>query len=534
MNALAVLYGGSLRKAAFEKVLYPEPGKEKVCALTMALEKAFSFPGVAKTVLLVGADFERSAEEAGFILREGTEIRVLPEQKVKNLFRVLAELSRSFDLLYFAWADAPFLDPALAGKVAERHCRYAAEYSYADGWPYGLAPEILAPSTAGILAAFAEGDDSQVDRDAVFQVIRKDINAFDIETEISPIDLRSHRLSLTADSRRNLLLLTRFQAAGFTGSADAGRIIAEKPELLRTLPAFYAIQVSGPCPQACAICPYPRFTGPQGEGVIDRKDFMDPSHFEGLLDHIIAFSDDAVIDLSLWGELALHPQKLELISLVLARRDRLSLIIETSGIGWKKEELETLAAQVREERQIRPWIAPPGPLSWIVSLDAAGSERYGEVRGPGFEEAIGNAKTLCSLFPKDAYVQAVRLQGAEDDIETFYRSWKDQGANIIIQKYDDFCGVLPKKQAADLSPVRRHPCWRLMRDVYIFIDGRVAFCREDLSAMSGAPGGGILGNVFDEPLEVIWSRGGELYRDQCSGRYSGICGECDEYYTFNF
>jgi spiro-SPASM protein len=171
-----------------------------------------------------------------------------------------------------------------------------------------------------------------------------------------------------------------------------------------------------------------------------------------------------------------------------------------------------------------------------VSLDAAGSERYGEVRGSGFEEALRNARTLCSLFPKDAYVQAVRLQGAEDDIETFYRSWKDQGANIIIQKYDDFCGFLPKKQAADLSPVRRHPCWRLMRDMYIFIDGRVPQCREDLSAVSGkdAPGSGILGNVFDEPLETIWSRGGELYREQCSGHYNGICGECDEYYTFNF
>ncbi|MDR2071155.1 MAG: spiro-SPASM protein [Treponema sp.] len=536
MNALAVLYGGSLCKSAFEKVLCVEPGEEKACALTLALKKASSFPGVAKTVLLAGADFERLAGEAGFALRGGTEIRILPELKVKNLLLVLAELSRSFDFLYFAWADAPFLDPALAGKVAERHIRYAAEYSYADGWPYGLAPEILSPSAAGILSALAEKDDGPVDRETVFQVIRKDINAFDIETEISPVDLRSHRLSFTADSRRNLLLLTRFQAAGFTGSAGIEGIIAEKPELLRTLPAFYAIQVSGPCPQACAVCPYPRFPGPRGEEVTVRKDFMDPSRFEELLDRIIAFSGDGVIDLSLWGELALHPQKLDLIDMVLARRDNLSLIIETSGIGWKKGEFETLASRVREERPPKPWTAPPGPLSWIVSLDAAGRERYGEVRGPGFEEAVENARTLCSLFPDDAYVQAVRFQGAEEDIETFYRSWKDRGAKIIIQKYDDFCGFLPKKQAADLSPVRRHPCWRLMRDMNIFMDGRVSRCREDLSALGGqgTPGSGILGNVFDEPLEAIWVRGGELYQEHCLGRYNGICGECDEYYTFNF
>jgi spiro-SPASM protein len=249
MNALAVLYGGSLRKTAFEKVLSAEPGEGKVCALTLALKKAASFSGAVKTVLLVGADFERLAGEAGFAAGEGTEIRVLPELNVKTLLRTLAELSRPFDLLYFAWADAPFLDKELAGKVADRHLRYAAEYSYADGWPYGLAPEVLAPSAAGILAALAEGDDGPVDRDVLFQVIRKDINAFDIETEISPVDLRSYRLSFSADSRRNLLLLTRFQAAGFTGAAGIESIIAEKSNC------------SGPCrrftPSRCPV-PAPR------------------------------------------------------------------------------------------------------------------------------------------------------------------------------------------------------------------------------------------------------------------------------------
>jgi spiro-SPASM protein len=534
MNALAVLYGGNLRKTAFEKVLSAGSGGGKVCALTLALKKASSFPGVTKTALLVGADFEGLAGESGFAVCGGAAVRVLADLSVKNLLRTLAELSRPFDLLYFAWADAPFLDPDLAGKVAERHLRYAAEYSYADGWPYGLAPELAAPSAMGILAELAGDDGGPIGRDVLFQVIQKDINAFDIETEISPVDLRSHRLSFTADSRRNLLLLTRFQEAGFAGYGDAGRIIAGQPGLLRTLPAFYSIQVSGPCPQACVLCPYPRFAGHQGEGVTARRDFMDGGRFEGLLDRIVAFSGDAVIDLSLWGELSLHPQKTDLVRMVLDRRESLSLIIETSGIGWKREELETLAGMAGENRTPKPWTAPEGPLSWIVSLDAAGSGRYGEVRGPGFEEAAGTAASLLSLFPKDAYVQAVRLQGAEDDIETFYRSWKEKGANIIIQKYDDFCGFLPRKQAADLSPVRRHPCWHLMRDMPILMDGRVPRCREDISALGGAEGGGILGNAFEEPLEAIWAGSGELYLEHCSGSYKGICGECDEYYTFNF
>ncbi|MDR3334976.1 MAG: spiro-SPASM protein [Treponema sp.] len=504
MNALAVLYGGSLAEAAYEKVF---SGKS---ALNLALEQAALFPESCKTILLVRDEPE---------CVQGVQVIKAPEWTRRRLLETLASVSEGFDLTYFAWADCPLLDPALTKALADRHRRYRAEYSYADGWPYGLSPELLAPGVAGILSKILGNDDGPVTRDTLFSVLQKDINAFDIETEISPVDLRVHRLSLSADSRRNLLLLTRFIDAGFSSAQDAERIIAEKPELLRTLPNFYTIQVSGPCPQPCTLCPYPRFSALQ-------KDFMEPERFAGLLDTIAAFSDDAVIDCSLWGELSLHPKKLELIRMVLARQG-LSLIIETSGLGWRTGELEELA---QETAQTLPRKNHMAPLSWIVSLDAHDPGRYREIRGLGMSEALATAKALMNLFPKDAYVQAIRVRGFEDDIEQFYRSWK--GMNIIIQKYDHFCGFLPKLQASDLSPVQRRPCWHLMRDMAILLDGSVPCCKEDMAilAETAAP----LGNVFSEPLETIWARGEVLYREHCAQRYPGICAECDEYYAYNF
>jgi spiro-SPASM protein len=262
---------------------------------------------------------------------------------------------------------------------------------------------------------------------------------------------------------------------------------------------------------------------------------MEPAQFETLLEKIAAFSGDAVIDLSLWGELALHPQKMELIRMVLARPE-LALVIETSGLGWKAEDFavaRSLAAGAASAKRI----SPLPPLSWIVSLDAADPRRYREVRGPGFAEASAAAKNLLALFPADTYVQAVRTQGAEDDIEQFYRFWKEiaprGGANIIIQKYDDFCGALPKKQATDLSPVQRQPCWHIMRDLPVLIDGQVPLCREDLSVLNGE-GGRVLGNVFTEKLETIWNRGQSRYEEHGQGIYGGPCADCDEYYTYNF
>jgi spiro-SPASM protein len=501
-------------------------------AFLLALERAGRFPGTEKTVLFT----EEGAEYPG--LPGGVSPVSRPSWTKKGLLEELARLSsnsgEAYDFVYFAWADCPFLDPDLAGALAERHVRYRAEYSYADGWPYGFAPELLSPGTAGVLLKIAGDEDGPVERDCLFSVIQKDINAFDIETEISPLDLRQYRIRLQADSKRNLLLISRFLEASVTSAAGAAPFIEARPELLRTLPAFYPIQVSSSCPQSCSICPWPAH---KPAGAPEESGFMGKDRFEELLDKIVAFSGDAVIDLSLWGELSLHPDKEELIHMVLARPE-LSLVIESSGLGWQNRELEALAAaSASAVPRKSPLLA--SPLSWIISLDAWDPALYKERRGPGFAEASECAKKLFSLFPRDAYVQAVRLKGGEDDIEKFYLSWRDLGpgknaVNVIIQKYDDFCGALPRLQASDLSPVKRRPCWHLMRDMNILVDGKVPACREDLGALKGEGNRPSPGNVFTGSLDDIWERGMPLLREHCGGVYQGICAECDEYYTYNF
>jgi len=139
MNALLVLYAGSLSAEAAEPLA---AGKN---SLTLAMERARQFPGTGKIVMLTGPQGEIPP------VLEGIQVEKRDSWTIKGLLEAIAAHSTGFDLTYFAWADCPFLDPALAGKLAQRHMRYAAEYSYADGWPYGLAPELLSPGTAAIL-----------------------------------------------------------------------------------------------------------------------------------------------------------------------------------------------------------------------------------------------------------------------------------------------------------------------------------------------------------------------------------------------
>ena len=513
MKAIAVLFAARLAPAAFEPLA---DGRD---AVALAVGKARSFPDVAELVILADDRFVAApslgpvrVERAGSWDRRSTLDR-------------LASLSDGYDLVYFAWADCPLLDPDLAGALRDRHLRFAAEYTFADGWPYGFAPELLAPTTAAALAYLAGEDRGRVERDLLFSVVQKDINSFDIETEISPVDLRLHRLALTADSRRNLLVLRNLAAAGLSAASDAERVLAERPELLRPLPAFYSIQVSGGCPQSCELCPYPRFSPAQGgKGVLERRDELDPAVFERLLDDIVAFSGDAVIDLSLWGEPSLHSRIRDLLVAVL-RRPELSLIVETSGVGWTPDVVE-FVAQAAAEAALRT--NGMAPVSWIVSLDAEDPERYARYRGEGYAEARAFAERLIGLFPKDSYVQALRIKDGEDDLERFYRAWKAKTPNVIIQKHDDFCGFLPSLKATDLSPVKRFPCRHLMRDVSILIDGTVPLCREDIGRTV------VWGNAFREPLADIWARGAARYAAHCVQSYPDLCGNCDEYYTYNF
>jgi spiro-SPASM protein len=517
MKNLLILFAGNLSDIAFEPVFN---GKNSV---QLSVEQTKNFPNLGKTVLL-------ARENADFSFLTDIQIEKKAQWTKRGLLEKISEIQAGFDLTFFAFADCPFLDPVLAGKIAERHIQGKAEYSYADGFPFGLAPEILSPGTAGILAKILGEDGGQIEKDIIFSVLQKDINAFDIETEISAVDLRSHRINLCADTKRNLLLLKNFIAAanGKIPSADEAENIVEKqPQILRTLPAFYPIQVFGGCPQKCAICPYPQHTD------TGRKDFMEFEKFKSLLDKIIAFSGDAVIDLSLWGELSLHPDKLKFIEEVVSRPE-LALIIETSGIGWKNDEADKCADLVKSAGARKNALPP---LSWIVSMDTCDPQRYSQLHGAGFAEAESFAKKLFSLFPNDTYVQAVRVKGSEDDTEKFYRYWKTASPknekNIIIQKYDDFCGVLEKKQASDISPIIRQPCWHIMRDLPVLINGDVPLCRENLSSLKGEKKD-VLGNVFADSLETIWQNGDKYYKEQCGKKYESICSGCDEYYTYNF
>ncbi len=529
MKLAAVIYAGSLSPHALKPIAGGDSAYERCLGFVRRL------PGLERAVVAEGM---LALPEGGFpkVRRERWTLDLLLEE--------MAAVGQGVDAVLLAWADQPFLDSVLAAKMLEDFRRYRAEYGFADGYPVGLSAELLSPRVIQAVRGLASslppgtgpGTGSQIERDSLFTAIQKDINAFDIETDISPVDLRDLRLTLACDTKRNGLLVERLASAGVSDAASALASIPENLGLLRTLPAFVQVQVASGCPQSCKLCAYPAF-GPRfaggGGSVLELKREMPREDFASVLDQVVDLSEDAVIDISLWGEPSLHSDIQGLVGEVMAR-PTLSLIVETSGLGWIRGSGEGAADPIRA---LAGRYASEGRIDWIVSLDAASPELYAELRGPGFEEATAFAERLIDLFPGRAHVQMVRSRENEAELEAFWRGWKKKTDKVIVQKYSRSAGLLPERKVSDLSPLTRRPCWHLKRDLSVLVDGTVALCRDYSQGdtrLGGAFGPGSAG------LAAAWAAGESFHAAHIAACRSGDgalfprpCEACDEYYTYN-
>ncbi len=428
------------------------------------------------------------------------------------------------DHLFFAFGDSPFYDQNLATKLYDQHTRYAAEYSFADGYPQGLVPEILCTGTVHILKNLAQGESSAaiasaakapVSRECLFNLLKTDINSFEIETLLAPKDYRTWRLDFTVSTQEGRLICNRLkqiseQAAGTLSALELCDAAISDTTVLHPVPAYYNVQIAGSCGgQKCMHCPYPAMAAKNCCSNMTLGNFTD------VVEKMAAVSDTATVSLSLWGEPLTHPELPGFVAAVLAKPG-FSVLIETSLAGFSQDMITAIAAI-------------PGAIqrtTWICALDAASEETWNIIHpGAGFTLAEANQRAafINSLFPGCTYTQFVRMNENEHELESFYRGHD----NRLIQKYDDFCQTLPARKPADLSPVLRFPCWHLRRDLAILWNGDVPSCRERLDS-------DIIGNIFTDSIFDIWKKTEMLLNDHITGTLCETCRNCDEYYTFNF
>jgi len=436
-------------------------------------------------------------------LPAAVRFRAGPFGSAAELVASLASLGQGFDELVVVAADAPFLRPDVVAAMVDLHRQYRADYTFADGYPVGLTPEILRPSLLDVLAPWAEARVGAADRETLFQLLSTDINRFDVETQLSPVDLRARRLSLTADTRRNRLLLERYAADTRLDTRALLEVIEATGDRSRTLPATLHVQVCDGVRQLPVWSPLAQFV----PDALGRRHVLSRDRWNQLLDRALAWAGDLTVLPSFWGEPSLHPEITGLLTDALAKPG-VRLCVETSGLGWSSD-LGPLATQAA------------GRLDWIVELDSDVPATYAALRGEGFAEAQEFCSRLCTLFPGHVWPQTVRMDSNEAEMEAFHQRWKAEAGN-------DFSGRLTRAKPSDLSPWKRHPCWHLARDLAVFLDGTAVVCRDDFDRTQP------LGNLWTEDFPAVWGRGRDLFDRHVQGQWSGVCQNCDEWYTYHF
>jgi len=477
----------------------------------------------------------------------------------KCLFEQMSKIiqEKQADFIIFAYADLPFINLNLTKKLLNTHLNYKCEYTFADGFSYGFAPELIDAGACKILLHLAQTTQAAEGnrpccRESIYNLIKTDINSFEVETELSDYDWRLLRFSFCCKNKDSFAQCEQLYKLFKKDFSDISidccdceqltKIASESSLVLKTVPGFYDIQIADYSDVDCIYSPYKQaYKQKFGIEPCEAKTLMDYKKFSALIKEIALFSENAVVSLSAYGEALVHPDLLKFIEEVLSY-EGLSVYLETSGLCITDDFCSEISKLVENAKaRTNGW----QKIMIAVRLDAFTKETYFKMNGiknPSnqFDSAIIAVKKLCAVIPGCVYPQFTRTNHNEEELENFFRYWNEPGneskGQLIIQKYNDCGGLLPPCKPADLSPIDRNVCWHLRRDMIILSNGDAVICRAGVLGKNGKFGKtqALLGNVFETSVKEIWEKTESILEEHIKNNYCEVCGKCDEYYTFQF
>jgi len=435
----------------------------------------------------------------GTIVREGDDI---------SCWKTIAEKSGAKHLVR-VYADAPFVDASVVTEMIEVHEKYLAEFTYSENIPSGLSCEIFSAELVRDIPA--EGEK----RLQLSQVIRSNINQFDVELYYKGPDIRDKRITFRGKDERERRFMTDLHAkiGRFPAYAELRKLIEENCGLLYAAPSYLEIEVTGNADTEALYS--------WRKGVKKLRGDMPSSMFMKIISDMRTFGLPYSVCFGGSGDPLCNPSFFEMLEA--ARNENLvrNIFIETDGTRCDANFTGYLA-RVNDSR-----------ITIIVDCSGYDEKSYSAIYGrEGFAAVKTNIIALRDAMganAKNLHIQLMKIRETEPFIDAYYDFWESEKVQIILQKQNTCLGAIEDRRYYDLTPLDRIPCWHLQRDLFIMSDGKVGFCKQDINGTYSK------WNVADSALGEIWNARKDIFLNDYKGKrsVSPDCSACDEWYTFN-
>lgn len=472
-------------------------GKSTISLLETALASVSAVNGV---FVSVSADYKGSlSEREDFFVRSNDDI---------SSWKQLAERSGA-DHFIKIYADAPFVDPGIISEMLAIHLKYSAEFTYSENLPSGLSCEII---SCDLIRTMPDANEKRL---SLGQIIRSNINQFDVELYYKGPDLRDKRISFRASQPRDAKIMESL--IRLHGSvppyAELRNLLEKNCEILYGGPSYVEIELTGRADITSIYSYRPAVKASRGD--------MELPLFLKILSDMREFGLPYALCFGGEGDPLLHPDFIKCLDAVLAETFVQTVFIETDGPALDEKILIYLKS--KNDPRIKV----------IVDMSGYDSKSYQQMHQNGsFEKILKNILSLRDLFGEKSdrlYVQLMKIKETEHSIDAYYDFWEAQKVQIILQKHNAYLGIIEDRRYYDLTPLDRVPCWHLQRDLFILADGRIGFCKQDVNGVWSA------WNCREKSLGEIWKERQPLFVNDYKGNKSSSpdCSKCDEWYTFN-
>ncbi len=417
------------------------------------------------------------------------------------------------------FCDSPFLDMDIISDMIDVHTKYLAEFTYSENLPPGFSCEIISKD---LLDAIPE----QIEKTLpLSQVIKGNINRFDVELYFKEPDIRDKRISFRSGSPRdkqimlNIVNSFRNNPAGqIPKYADIKKIIDTDPGVLYLCPSYVEIELTGRCQLDCIFCYRKTLASERGD--------MSTVLFKKILSDMATYNMPYSVCFGGSGEPLIHKNFYEMLDA--ARKEHLleNIIIETNGI--------------QADSNFKNYLVNAGDkrIKVIFNVNGMDDITYNSLHrsetlhgGEFYGIVLQNILSLKDAMPANdsIYIQIMKINETDSFLDKFYDFWEKYKIPVILQKQNTFLGKIKDRSYSDLSPLERTPCWHLQRDFNILSDGRVIFCKQDVN------GDHVRGDLNEESIQQIFSKSKASFLKDFGKHYetNPDCSSCGEWYTFN-